>query len=41
VVLRKGATVAYFTAINVASFISGDDFEFPTEIVDAQLAKLS
>jgi hypothetical protein len=41
VVLRKGATVVYFTAINVASFISGKDFDFPTEIVDAQFSKLS
>lgn len=41
VVVRQGATVASFTSLNVASFISGDDFEFPTEIVEAQLDKLS
>jgi len=41
VVVRKGATVAYFPVINLASAASGKDFAFPTEIVDAQLAKLA
>ncbi|OIJ99156.1 hypothetical protein [Streptomyces colonosanans] len=41
VVVRKGATIAYFPAINLASFGTGKEFEFPTQIVDAQLAKLT
>lgn len=40
VVVRKGATLAYFSVVNLASTASGKDFDFPTEIVDAQLAKL-
>lgn len=40
VVVRKGATLAYFSAVNLASGASGKDFAFPAEIVDAQLAKL-
>ncbi|MGW4274308.1 hypothetical protein ACWEGQ_18545 [Streptomyces seoulensis] len=40
VVVRKGATLAYFPAVNMASAASGKDWAFPTEIVDAQLAKL-
>ncbi|WNM29647.1 hypothetical protein RKE30_04170 [Streptomyces sp. Li-HN-5-11] len=40
VVVRKGATLAYLPAINLASAAGGKDFDFPTEIVDAQLAKL-
>jgi hypothetical protein len=40
VVVRKGATLAYVPAVNLASAASGKDFDFPTEIVDAQLAKL-
>ncbi|MGW1726910.1 hypothetical protein ACWCQK_28800 [Streptomyces sp. NPDC002306] len=40
VVVRKGATLAYLPAINIAAAASGKDFDFPTEIVDAQLAKL-
>ncbi|MDG9716925.1 hypothetical protein [Streptomyces sp. DH24] len=40
VVVRKGATVAYFPAVNLASAASGKDFAFPAEIVDAQVAKL-
>lgn len=41
VVVRKGATLAYLPAINLASAASGKDFDFPAEIVGAQLAKLS
>jgi len=41
VVVRKGATLAYFPVMNAASFGSGKDFPFPTQIVDAQLAKLA
>jgi hypothetical protein len=40
VVVRKGATLAYFPAVNLASAASGKDFTFPAEIVDAQVAKL-
>ncbi|HEX5510142.1 MAG TPA: hypothetical protein VFX41_00375 [Actinomycetales bacterium] len=40
VVVRKGATLAYFPAFNLASAASGKDFDFPAELVDAQLAKL-
>ncbi|MFE7212604.1 hypothetical protein ACFU93_21930 [Streptomyces sp. NPDC057611] len=40
VVVRKGATLAYFPAVNLASAASGKDFDFPAELVDAQLAKL-
>ncbi|MGC9536821.1 hypothetical protein [Streptomyces sp. UG1] len=40
VVVRKGATVAYVPAVNLASAASGKDFDFPAEIVEAQLGKL-
>ncbi|POX54668.1 hypothetical protein [Streptomyces sp. Ru72] len=40
VVVRKGATLAYFPAINFAAATTGKDFDFPAEIVEAQLAKL-
>ncbi|MFE9169856.1 hypothetical protein ACFYNZ_10080 [Streptomyces kebangsaanensis] len=40
VVVRKGATLAYFPAVNLASMAGGKDFDFPAELVDAQLAKL-
>ncbi|MGW1719784.1 hypothetical protein [Streptomyces sp. NPDC002156] len=41
VILRKGATVVYLPAANFAAGATGKDFDFPTELVDAQLAKLS
>ncbi|MFD2691458.1 hypothetical protein ACFS5L_42470 [Streptomyces phyllanthi] len=41
VVIRKGSTLGYFTAINIASAASGKNFAFPTEVVDAQLVKLA
>ncbi|MGW3653680.1 hypothetical protein [Streptomyces sp. NPDC000878] len=41
VILRKGATVVYIPAVNFAAAATGKDYDFPTEIVDAQLAKLS
>jgi hypothetical protein len=41
VVFRKGGTLGYFTAINIASAATGKDFEFPAEVVKAQMAKLS
>lgn len=40
VILRKGATVVYVPAANFAAAATGKDFDFPTELVDAQLAKL-
>ncbi|MFD4262953.1 hypothetical protein ACFWR9_36415 [Streptomyces sp. NPDC058534] len=39
-VTRKGSTVATFTVLNLAAAGTGEDFPFPTEISDAQLAKL-
>ncbi|MFB7652175.1 MULTISPECIES: hypothetical protein [unclassified Streptomyces] len=39
-VTRKGSTVATFTVLNLAAAGTGKDFPFPTEISDAQLAKL-
>jgi hypothetical protein len=41
VVFREGGTVGYFTALNLASAATGKDFEFPTEVVDAQVKKLA
>lgn len=41
VVFRKGSTLGYFTALNLASAATGKDFEFPTEVVVAQVKKLS
>ncbi|MEH0527414.1 hypothetical protein QBA75_09185 [Streptomyces stelliscabiei] len=41
VVFRKGGTVGYVTALNLASAASGKDFEFPAEVVDAQVKKLA
>ncbi|MFF3616175.1 hypothetical protein [Streptomyces sp. NPDC002580] len=40
VVVRKGSTLAYFPAVDMASAVTGKDWDFPTEIVDAQVAKL-
>ncbi|WP_073948312.1 hypothetical protein [Streptomyces kebangsaanensis] len=40
VVARKDTTVASFVALNLAAAATGKDFEFPTRIVDTQLAKL-
>lgn len=41
VVARQGATVASFSSLNLAATGTGQDFELPTAIVDAQLAKLA
>jgi hypothetical protein len=41
VVIRKGRTLGYFTALNVGSLATGKDFDFPTKVVDAQLDKLA
>ncbi len=39
--VRQGATVASFTALNLASAASGDSFEMPAAVIDAQVAKLA
>ncbi|MER6979337.1 hypothetical protein [Streptomyces carpinensis] len=41
VVVRKGATLAYFPAVNLASGASGKDFAFPADLVQVQLTKLA
>lgn len=41
VVIRKGRTLGYFTALNIGALATGKDFDFPTEVVDAQLVKLA
>ncbi|MCS0637143.1 hypothetical protein NX801_16035 [Streptomyces sp. LP05-1] len=40
VAVRKGAVLASFTAINLASAANGKDFPMPTAVVDAQVKKL-
>ncbi|GGL74863.1 lipoprotein [Streptomyces fumigatiscleroticus] len=40
VVVRKGATVAAFSAVNLSSMATGKDFDVPADVVDAQVAKL-
>ncbi|WP_030145492.1 hypothetical protein [Streptomyces violaceorubidus] len=40
VVVRKGATLATFSAVNLSSMMTGAQFEVPAEVVDAQVAKL-
>ncbi|GAA2323890.1 hypothetical protein OKJ48_38485 [Streptomyces kunmingensis] len=40
VVARKGATLAYFPAVNLASVTTGTDFPHPTDLVRRQLAKM-
>ncbi|MET7321629.1 hypothetical protein [Streptomyces sp. NPDC005549] len=40
VVVRKGATLATFSAVNLSSMMTGADFKVPAEVVDAQVAKL-
>ncbi|MEU3841602.1 hypothetical protein AB0E88_16415 [Streptomyces sp. NPDC028635] len=40
VVVRKGATVAYFNAVNFGAAATGKDYPFPPELLQAQLAKL-
>ncbi|WNI23351.1 hypothetical protein [Streptomyces sp. ITFR-16] len=39
--VRQGATVASFTALNLAASGAGGDFDLPTAVVDAQVAKLA
>ncbi|GGW32814.1 hypothetical protein [Streptomyces griseoloalbus] len=40
IVVRKGATLVSFSAVNLAAVATGEDFEVPAEVVDAQLGKL-
>ncbi|WP_217167027.1 hypothetical protein [Streptomyces sp. AC512_CC834] len=40
VVVRKGSTLATFSVVNLSSVMTGADFEVPTEVIDAQVAKL-
>ncbi|MFD1658954.1 hypothetical protein ACFSL4_12230 [Streptomyces caeni] len=40
VAARKGATLVLIPAVNFASAATGEDFSFPTQILQAQLAKL-
>jgi hypothetical protein len=40
VVVRKGATLASFGAVNLSSVMTGADFEVPADVIDAQVAKL-
>ncbi|MGW4545177.1 hypothetical protein ACWEN4_02215 [Streptomyces violaceorubidus] len=40
VVVRKGTTLATFSAVNLSSMMTGAQFEVPAEVVDAQVAKL-
>ncbi|WP_432129924.1 hypothetical protein [Streptomyces tendae] len=40
VVVRKGSTLATFSAVNLSSMMTGAEFEIPAEVVDAQVAKL-
>ncbi|MFD7716034.1 hypothetical protein [Streptomyces sp. NPDC059814] len=39
--VRQGATVASFSALNLAAASSGGDFELPKAVIDAQVAKLA
>ncbi|MFD4348560.1 hypothetical protein ACFWQ6_27435 [Streptomyces coelicoflavus] len=40
VVVRKGATLATFSVVNLSAMVTGADFEIPADVVDAQVAKL-
>lgn len=40
VVVRKGATLASFASVNMATGVTGKEYPFPAELVQAQLAKL-
>ncbi|MFF9484730.1 hypothetical protein [Streptomyces sp. NPDC014676] len=41
VVVRKGATLVTFSVVNLASMATGEDFDVPADVVDAQLGKLA
>ncbi|MFE9779343.1 hypothetical protein ACFYPA_14415 [Streptomyces sp. NPDC005775] len=40
VVVRKGATLASFSAVNLSSMMTGAEFQVAADVVDAQVAKL-
>lgn len=40
VVVRKGTTLASFSAVNLSSMMTGAEFQVPTDVVNAQVAKL-
>lgn len=40
IVVRKGSTVASFSAISALTALTGQDFEVPKSVVDGQIAKL-
>ncbi|MFK4109602.1 hypothetical protein [Streptomyces sp. NPDC002176] len=40
VVVRKGASVATFTTINMAAMSAGKDYQVPADVIAAQVAKL-
>ncbi|MEV8597820.1 hypothetical protein [Streptomyces sp. NPDC052012] len=40
VVVRKGATLASFSAVNLSAMFTGKDYDVPADVVDAQLDKL-
>ncbi|MET7339755.1 hypothetical protein ACIOEZ_00380 [Streptomyces sp. NPDC087866] len=41
IALRQGATVASFSAMNLAAMDDGGDFDLPTAVIDAQAKKLA
>ncbi|MFC8424884.1 hypothetical protein ACFUN7_29195 [Streptomyces sp. NPDC057236] len=40
IVVRKGATLVTFSAVNLAAMGTGEDFDVPADVVEAQLGKL-
>ncbi|MFB6751739.1 hypothetical protein ACFCX6_12440 [Streptomyces sp. NPDC056353] len=40
VAVRKGSTLATFSVVNLSAMVTGTDFEVPSDVVDAQVAKL-
>ncbi|MFE2459780.1 hypothetical protein [Streptomyces sp. NPDC059402] len=40
VAVRKGSTLATFSVVNLSAMMTGADFEVPSDVVDAQVAKL-
>ncbi len=41
IVVRKGATLVTFSAVNLAAMGTGEDFDVPADVVEAQLGKLA
>ncbi|MDT0394734.1 MULTISPECIES: hypothetical protein [Streptomyces] len=40
IVVRKGATLVTFSAVNLAAMATGEDFDVPADVVEAQVGKL-